>query len=313
MRQWKALAAMLWLGAVATFAGTLPGHATVTRVVDGDTIVVEASGKSYTVRLIGVDTPEVHPSSKLDSDAQRTGRDRATIQALGKRASVFTAKLLPKGTRVRLEYDQANAATGHRDRYKRLLAFVWTVPDKGKPVLVNAEIIRQGFGSAYTKYPYDAARMKQFLELQGQARKDKAGLWADDALSPTAAPKPTAEPTTGFVGSRNSTVYHHSTCRHAARISPANLVQFASAEKALAAGRRPCKVCSPPGKQVSAEPAQPRAPPAEAGDPTVYATRTGKKYHSAGCQYLRSSRILMSLSDAKARGLGPCSRCSPPR
>jgi hypothetical protein len=46
---------------------------------------------------------------------------------------------------------------------------------------------------------------------------------------------------------------------------------------------------------------------------TVYVTRTGKKYHRDGCRYLRSSRIPVSLKDAKDRGYTPCSVCKPPR
>lgn len=42
----------------------------------------------------------------------------------------------------------------------------------------------------------------------------------------------------------------------------------------------------------------------------VYVTRTGTKYHRAGCSYLSSS-IEMSLKDAIAAGYGPCSRCKP--
>jgi len=45
---------------------------------------------------------------------------------------------------------------------------------------------------------------------------------------------------------------------------------------------------------------------------TVYITRTGKKYHRDGCRYLRSSRIPVSLKDAKANGYTPCSVCRPP-
>lgn len=44
----------------------------------------------------------------------------------------------------------------------------------------------------------------------------------------------------------------------------------------------------------------------------VYRTRTGKKYHRAGCSYLKS-KIETTVSDAQAMGLGPCSRCNPPR
>ena len=45
---------------------------------------------------------------------------------------------------------------------------------------------------------------------------------------------------------------------------------------------------------------------------TVYVTKTGKKYHRDGCSYLRRSKILISLADAKKR-YSPCSRCNPPR
>ena len=44
----------------------------------------------------------------------------------------------------------------------------------------------------------------------------------------------------------------------------------------------------------------------------VYRTRTGKKYHRAGCSYLKSI-IETTASEAQAMGLGPCSRCNPPR
>jgi hypothetical protein len=46
-------------------------------------------------------------------------------------------------------------------------------------------------------------------------------------------------------------------------------------------------------------------------DPTVYVTRTGSKYHSAGCSYLRKSSIPMKLSEA-SKQYSPCSRCNPP-
>ena len=44
----------------------------------------------------------------------------------------------------------------------------------------------------------------------------------------------------------------------------------------------------------------------------VYRTRTGKKYHRAGCSYLKSI-IETTVSEAQAMGLGPCSVCNPPR
>src|SRR3972149_5333164 len=62
-----------------------------TRVVDGDTIIVEIESKQEKVRLIGVDTPEtVHPSKP--------------VEYFGKEASIFTKNMV-EGKRVRLEHD----------------------------------------------------------------------------------------------------------------------------------------------------------------------------------------------------------------
>jgi hypothetical protein len=46
---------------------------------------------------------------------------------------------------------------------------------------------------------------------------------------------------------------------------------------------------------------------------TVYITRTGKKYHRAGCRYLSHSSIPISLKDAKSNGYTPCKVCQPPQ
>ena len=57
-----------------------------------------------------------------------------------------------------------------------------------------------------------------------------------------------------------------------------------------------------------------RAPTAQQ-DPqaqTVYITRTGKNYHRDGCRHLASSKIVISLKDAKAKGYTPCKVCHPP-
>jgi hypothetical protein len=51
--------------------------------------------------------------------------------------------------------------------------------------------------------------------------------------------------------------------------------------------------------------------PKDNGDITVYVTKTGAKYHAAGCSSLRKSAIPMKLRDAAAR-YGPCKNCRPP-
>jgi micrococcal nuclease len=125
-----------------------------TRVIDGDTIEVAMEGRKEKVRLIGVDTPETkHPSKP--------------VQRFGKEASAFTERMA-EGKRVRLEFDWQE-----RDKYGRLLAYVYL--EDG--TFLNAEIIRQGYGHAYTRYPYK--RIDEFRSLEREAREQQRGLWAD--------------------------------------------------------------------------------------------------------------------------------------
>ena len=53
-----------------------------------------------------------------------------------------------------------------------------------------------------------------------------------------------------------------------------------------------------------------KAPPPLDGE-TVYVTGTGKKYHRAGCQYLRKSQSAKKKSEAIAEGYGVCKKCGP--
>ena len=77
-----------------------------------------------------------------------------------------------EGRRVRLEFDQGNTASGHKDRYGRTLAYVFL--EDG--ALLNAEIIKQGYGHAYTQFPF--SRMEEFRRLEREAREQRRGLWA---------------------------------------------------------------------------------------------------------------------------------------
>ena len=135
-----------------------------TRVVDGDTIVVKGIGK---VRLIGVDTPETkHP--------------RKPVEYFGKEASNFTKRMV-EGKRVRIEYDWQR-----KDKYNRVLAYVYVMANDVKDMpefknrasielMLNAELIKQGYGHAYTKYPFKY--LEQFRIYEKEARENKRGLW----------------------------------------------------------------------------------------------------------------------------------------
>ncbi len=132
-----------------------PGTYQVTQFDDGDTIIVDMNGVEEKVRFIGVDTPE-------------TKDPRKPVQCFGRAASEFTKNLIGNNP-VRLEADPTNT---NRDRYSRLLRYVY-LPD-GR--LVNAEIIKQGYGFAYVGFPVQ--KMEEFKALQVEAREQNRGLWA---------------------------------------------------------------------------------------------------------------------------------------
>ncbi|MHB8155740.1 MAG: thermonuclease family protein [Candidatus Omnitrophota bacterium] len=135
----------------------------VTRVVDGDTLVLENNER---VRLIGIDTPEMHESSKLNRDGQRLGQDVEIIKHLGRRSYEVMKKLV-QGKRVRLEFDLERL-----DKYKRLLAYVY-LPDG---TFLNAEMVKQGYASLMT-YPPNVKYADLFLKLYQEARQNQRGLW----------------------------------------------------------------------------------------------------------------------------------------
>ena len=135
----------------------------VKRVIDGDTLQLEDGQR---VRLIGIDTPEVHRSDKLYRDSERSKQDIRTIQELGRRASEFTKNLV-EGKRVNLEFD-----VERYDKYGRLLAYVYLKDG----TFVNAEIIKQGYASLMT-IPPNVKYSDLFLKLYQEARENQRGLW----------------------------------------------------------------------------------------------------------------------------------------
>jgi len=198
--------------------------ATVTRVVDGDTAAMRlAGGRIEKVRFIGVDTPE----STIEHEPY------------GKEASRFTESRLA-GRQVYLE-----VGTEQRDRYGRLLAYVWlarpvNLADKEiRQKQFNAQLLVQGYAQLLT-IPPNVDYVEYYRRYQTEARNRDAGLWG---LPATTAPKPSSG--SGYVGSAKSDKFHHPDCQWAKRISPANLVRFRTRAEALRRGYVPCQVCDP--------------------------------------------------------------------
>jgi micrococcal nuclease len=124
----------------------------VAHVVDGDTIDVELNGRTVRVRYIGVNTPETtHPTKGQEPCGPEAAEANRT---------------LVEGQTVRLELD-----VQQRDRYQRLLAYVYV-----SDVMVNAELVRQGYAQMAT-YPPNVRYADHFRQLQQDARAAGAGCW----------------------------------------------------------------------------------------------------------------------------------------
>ena len=144
-----AVVAGWWSGA----AGPASFAARVTRVVDGDTIIVAlAGGRSETVRVLGVDTPE-------------TKKPNTPVQCFGPEASAYTKHRLT-GRAVTLELD-----TELRDIYGRLLAYVIL---EGRRF--DDELLRLGYGRLLVISPNDA-HSRAMLRAETEARRTNRGLW----------------------------------------------------------------------------------------------------------------------------------------
>ena len=132
-------------------------QAQVTRVVDGDTVKVSLDGKTQTIRLLGVNTPE-------------TVDPRKTVQCFGKEASNFTKSQLT-GQTIYLETDLTQ---GNVDKYKRLLRYIILSDGTNFDKL----LISSGYGYEYT-YDKPYKYQQEFKQAQADAENGKKGLWAD--------------------------------------------------------------------------------------------------------------------------------------
>jgi len=161
--------------------------AVVVRAVDGDTIDVRReNGVVERVRYIGIDTPE-------------TVDPRTAVECFGAEASARN-KALVEGREVGLERD-----VSERDRYDRLLRYVWVAGDDGAMRLVNEALTREGYAAAVS-YPPDVRYQERFAAAERAARGAGLGLWgacggpdtpavAPSVVTPTSVKVATSAPT----------------------------------------------------------------------------------------------------------------------
>jgi micrococcal nuclease len=156
-------------------ASCIPDHppqtGKIVDVVDGDTIKVlmDDDGQTYTVRYIGMDTPE----------------STSQVEYFGAEAASKNVQLV-FGKNLTLVRDVSET-----DRYGRLLRYV--IVDG---LFINYELVAQGYANT-ASFPPDITCIPTFLEAEGQARASKLGLWI---APPTLAVVPTSAPSGGGSG-----------------------------------------------------------------------------------------------------------------
>lgn len=135
-------------------------EATVTKVVDGDTIWVDINGKEEKVRFIGVNCPEY----------------TTKIEEYGKEATEYTTTEL-LGKKVYLQKDVSQT-----DDYNRLLRYVWlekidTINEENiKNYLFNAKLVINGY--AQSNYYKPDISLQDYLEkFENEAKQQKIGIW----------------------------------------------------------------------------------------------------------------------------------------
>lgn len=149
----------------AASPGTGSETAEVVRVVDGDTLVVNAGSHEETVRLIGIDSPEsAHPDESRNCEE-------------GRAASEHMKSLVLPGEAVYMTSDVSET-----DRYGRLLRYVWLDEPSDEPSeaeaerkMLNVRLIVDGYAQA-KEYPPDTKWGQLFSRLGERALAEGAGV-----------------------------------------------------------------------------------------------------------------------------------------
>lgn len=166
-----ALCALTVVATTAAGAGDFSHRGVVTRVVDGDTLDVRlANGKRERVRLIGIDTAE--RGACFAAEATRRVRELA----------------LSKPVVLRGDPTQDT-----RDRYGRLLAYVWIPGGRD----LGYQLLAGGFAKVYV-FRNAFQRLPAYRTAETRARTRAAGTWkACGTIRPAAPAPPVAPPAQG--------------------------------------------------------------------------------------------------------------------
>ncbi len=116
----------------------------ITRVIDGDSVVLKSDSDEETIHLDGIDAPEF----------MQTNGDKST--------SYLKKLVMEKNVEVRWE---------KKDSFDRILGTLY-IGDKN----VNLEMVSKGWAWHFERYN----KSDQLAQAQKDAKEAKLGLWEDD-------------------------------------------------------------------------------------------------------------------------------------
>ena len=204
-------------------ASVFPWQSEVKDVIDGDTIKALQYGNIVSIRLYGIDAPEMNQPFGKES------RDRIASLLSGRN---FDVEIIDK------------------DNFGRLIGIITT--SQG---CVNERLIKDGCAWVYKQY-CNHPDCKKWAEFEAASRSGRKGLWSQNnavepwvfrsAKSQDATYAPTKEEAAAsgeYSGNVTSKVFHKFSCRYF-RYKACSKI-FSTREEAINAGFRPCKVCNP--------------------------------------------------------------------
>ncbi len=143
-------------------------NATVVEVIDGDTIDVQfTDGSEDRVRLLGIDTPEVHAENdptEFEGVPDTEAGEQCLREAGSQATTVITERVA--GQDIRLEFD---SESDRRGGYDRLLAYVVQ-----NDTNLNYWLVERGDARVYDA---DFTKAEQFYAAEADAQADQRGVW----------------------------------------------------------------------------------------------------------------------------------------
>lgn len=133
-------------------------QAEIVEIIDGDTFVVKTYDDAIEkVRLLLIDTPEsVHPKEEK--------------QLFSEEVLEYIESIVQKGDKITLELGEKE-----RDKYDRLLAYVWV-----NNINLNKQLVEKGYARVAYVYEPNMKYLDEFLEAEKRAKEKKLNIWSID-------------------------------------------------------------------------------------------------------------------------------------